>query len=134
MNHTNSLQVPVTKRYKQVLCHSTDFNTSLFSLITKFYDLSDLRRVRTAWLRLLHSGTNDGWLSPFTVCCFGTNSTCISLTASHREHHIATNPDHHSFMVFKMSYTFCLFQERTHLVKQQPTTVIFKTFIMKHCL
>lgn len=79
MNHTNSLQVPVTKRYKQALCHSTDYNTSLFSLIAKFYDLSDLRRVRTAWLRLLHSDTNDGWLSPFTVCCFGTNSTCISL-------------------------------------------------------
>lgn len=69
--------------------------------------LSDLRRVRTAWLRLLHSGTNDGWLSPFTVCCFVTNSTCISLTASHREHHIATNPDPHSFMVIKMAYTFC---------------------------
>lgn len=66
-----------------------------------------MRRVRTAWLRLLHSDTNDGWLSPFTVCCFGTNSTCISLTASHREHHIATNPDPHSFMVIKMAYTFC---------------------------
>lgn len=78
MNHTNSLQVPVTKRYKQVLCHSTDYNTSLFSLIAKFYDLSDLRRVRTAWLRLLHSGTNDGWLSPFTVCC---------LHVSHWPHH-----------------------------------------------
>lgn len=89
------------------MCHSTDYNTSLFSLIAKFYDLSDLRRVRTAWLRLLHSGTNDGWLSPFTVCCFGTNSTCISLTASHREHHIATNRDQHSFMVIKMAYTFC---------------------------
>lgn len=38
MNHTNSLQVPVTKRYKQVLCHSTDYNTPLFSLIAKFYD------------------------------------------------------------------------------------------------
>lgn len=78
MNHTNSLQVPVIKRYKQVLCHSTDYNTSLFSLITKFYDLSDLRRVRTAWLRLLHSGTNDGWLSPITVCCFVTNFTYLT--------------------------------------------------------
>lgn len=38
MNHAYSLQVPVTKRYKQVLCHSTDYNTSLFSLIAKFYD------------------------------------------------------------------------------------------------
>lgn len=38
MNHTYSLQVPVTKRYKQVLCHSTDYNTPLFSLIAKFYD------------------------------------------------------------------------------------------------
>lgn len=81
MNHTNSLQVPVTKRYKQVLCHSTDYNSPLFSLIDKFYDLSDLRRVRTAWLRLLHSDTNDGWLSPFTVCSEPT------LHVSHWPHH-----------------------------------------------
>lgn len=51
---------------------------------------------------------HERWMfAPFTVCCFGTISTCISLTASHREHHIATNPDQHSFMVIKMAYTFC---------------------------
>lgn len=102
MNHAYSLQVPVTKRYKQVLCHSTDYNTPLFSLIAKFYDFP-------TWDVFERRGCdcNDGWLSPFTVCCFGTNSTCISLTASHREHHIATNPDQHSFMVIKMAYTFC---------------------------
>lgn len=89
MNHTNSLQVPVTKRYKQVLCHSTD----VFE-----------RRVCDCYIR---ARTIDDCLPLLHVCCFGTNSTCISLTASHREHHIATNPDQHSFMVIKMAYTFC---------------------------